>query len=52
MDRETLIQIKALLDKLFANDTPSEKDLDYNDDAVRVYDAAESLQAALEEMGL
>ena len=36
MDRETLIHIKALLDKLFANGTPSEKVLVYNDDAIRV----------------
>ena len=52
MDRETLIQIKALLDKLFANGAPSEEDLNYDDDAIHVYDAVESLQTALEEMGL
>ena len=52
MDREKIIELKKLLDSLVGNGVPSEEDLDFDEDAIEMYDAMQNLLETIEEYGL
>lgn len=50
MDRENILQMKALLDETLVT-IPTEEDLDYDDKAIAMYDVMVTLRDAIGEMG-
>ena len=51
MDREKLISLKAILDGLTDGPEPSEKELDYDEDAITMYHDLYRLRESMERMG-
>ena len=52
MDWEKLRMIKDLVDGLIGENEPTDEELDYDDDAIAVYDELHNLKMALENIGL
>ena len=52
MDWEKLIMLSGLVDDLIGDDEPSDEDLDYDEDAIAVYDCLHDLKMALRNFGL
>lgn len=50
-DRTKLQLLSSIIDDIMAHGKPSEEDLDYDDDAMLVYDNIEELRESLENMG-
>lgn len=50
MDREKLLTLKDLLTDLLMNE-PSDEDLDYDDDAIAIYEELHNLKDAMENYG-
>ena len=51
MDRENLVQIKTLIDKILPGERPSDEALDFDMDTIVMYDALENLRDAMENCG-
>ena len=52
MDWEKLMKIKELIDELLGENEPTDEDLDYDDDAIDVYDELHNLKESMERIGL
>ena len=50
MDREKLLTLKNLLTDLLMNE-PSDENLDYDDDAIAIYEELHNLKDAMENYG-
>lgn len=51
-NEENLKKLATLLDELTGNNEPSNEELDYNDDYIKVYDDIHSLKKSLKNIGL